>query len=120
MQSGKHRKLVDDEKFTHEELLLMDEQDAAYLTHKQVVEQKVHHCERTPLSTHAHPQRRNVFFLKKIPNSLVQKVERLKGSLHGLTSSRPNKHIVFVDTPDEVQSFDPVQYFDTLPETVSR
>lgn len=40
-QDGKHRKLIDEEKFSHDELLLMDNQDAAYLTHHQLIEERV-------------------------------------------------------------------------------
>ena len=50
----------------------------------------------------------------------MQKVEKLKSTLHGLGAAKANKHIVFVDTPDQVQQFDAVEYFDTLPEAVER
>ncbi len=52
----------------------------------------------------------------------VQKIERLKGSLHfiGAAPKAPNQHTVFVDSQDEVKGFDPAQYFNTPKELLGR
>jgi U3 small nucleolar RNA-associated protein 11 len=77
---------------------------------------------------------------------LCQKIERLRGSLHGLATTvvdeanddddndddddgdngaakkvvSRGKHTVFVDDEHAVESFDPVKFFDTVPEAVNR
>ncbi len=47
-------------------------------------------------------------------------MERLKSSLQFAPEAeiKRGKHIVFVDTAEEVESFDPVVYFDTVPEAL--
>jgi len=54
---------------------------------------------------------------------IVQKIEKLRQSLHCLeapATERTNKHTVFVDSMEEAVQFDPVKYFDTVPELVDR
>ncbi|RIA97323.1 small-subunit processome [Glomus cerebriforme] len=67
-----------------------------------------------------------------------KKIEKLEGELHfiesesirdemeiddkikeKIKSSQP-QHIIFVDSPEEVKTFDPVKHFNTLPELVNR
>ena len=56
----------------------------------------------------------------------VKKIEKLQSSLHFLENDHPDntirkrKHTIFVDTKEEADNFDPVQYFDTVPELVDR
>ena len=50
----------------------------------------------------------------------VQRIERLKSSLHMLSAEPVNTHTVFVDDADEVEAFDPAAYFDTDPALVTR
>ena len=67
----------------------------------------------------------------------VKKIDQLRGSLHGLSHTLPDdadnddaddddarvkraKHTVFVDDERELEAFDPVQHFDTVPEAVNR
>jgi len=50
-----------------------------------------------------------------------QKIERLQNTLHFLDpNARPNKHTVFVDSFDQALTFNPGEYFNTLPELVNR
>lgn len=48
------------------------------------------------------------------------KMERLKSTLHLLSDAPKNTHTVFVDSAEEVASFDPAKHFDTLPRMMSR
>ncbi len=51
---------------------------------------------------------------------VLQKIERLRSSLHGLSGKSQNQHAIFVDTPEEVKAFDAANFFDTAPELVDR
>ena len=53
-------------------------------------------------------------------NEFFQHAEKLRSSLHQLDGKQRNEHLVFVDNEDEVEKFDPVDYFDTVPELVDR
>eukprot|EP01118_Nematostelium_gracile_P002740 TRINITY_DN13027_c0_g1_i1.p1 TRINITY_DN13027_c0_g1~~TRINITY_DN13027_c0_g1_i1.p1 ORF type:complete len:149 (-),score=57.79 TRINITY_DN13027_c0_g1_i1:10-405(-) len=44
----------------------------------------------------------------------------MKDNLHVLTEKPKNKHTVFVETKEEEEEFDPVEYFQTIPEAVDR
>lgn len=48
------------------------------------------------------------------------KIEKLKENLHLLGKSKVNKHTVFVDSEQDVASFDPSQHFDTPAELLDR
>lgn len=50
----------------------------------------------------------------------TKKIERLGSSLHLLSNAPSNTHTIFVDTAEEVASFDPAKHFDTAPELMSR
>jgi len=44
---------------------------------------------------------------------------RNKDGLH-LLSSKPKAHTIFVDSKEEAEAFDPIEYFDTVPEALER
>jgi U3 small nucleolar RNA-associated protein 11 len=53
----------------------------------------------------------------------AKKIEKLQSNLHfidPLSSSEKRKHTIFVDTPEEADTFDAARYFDTLPDLVGR
>lgn len=50
----------------------------------------------------------------------LRKAERLKENLHLIGDKSKRKHITFVDTKDELESFDVAKHFDTAPEFVDR
>jgi U3 small nucleolar RNA-associated protein 11 len=53
----------------------------------------------------------------------VKKIEKLRSNLHFIdpsSASEKRKHTIFVDTPDEANTFDAARHFDTLPELVGR
>lgn len=52
----------------------------------------------------------------------LKKIERLKASLHLLDvpDKPPNKHVVFVDTKKEAETFDAAKFLDTHPDLVDR
>lgn len=55
----------------------------------------------------------------------LKTIEKLKGALHGLAAPVPHstggpQHTVFVDTAADVRHFDPVKFFDTVPELADR
>lgn len=52
--------------------------------------------------------------------TFVQKIERLQSSLHFLDAPAQNKRTIFVDEDEEKESFDPVEYYDTVPEGLNR
>ena len=54
------------------------------------------------------------------PEVLLQRVERLRDSLHFIGSSAPRSHIVFVDDAASARTFSAQQHFDTLPELLGR
>lgn len=49
-----------------------------------------------------------------------RKVEKLKKNLHFIGEGRPKTHKLFVDTPEDIESFDAAKYLDTVPELVDR
>jgi U3 small nucleolar RNA-associated protein 11 len=44
----------------------------------------------------------------------------MKSRLHGISENNENKHVIFVENEEEVEEFDPVEYFDTIPEALDR
>lgn len=50
----------------------------------------------------------------------LRKAERLKENLHLIGDKSKRKHITFVDTKEELESFDVAKHFDTAPELVNR
>ncbi|CAH0485403.1 unnamed protein product [Peronospora farinosa] len=50
----------------------------------------------------------------------LRKAEKLNRGLHFVDAPKSNKHIVFVDHQQEVDTFDVAQHFDTAPELVDR
>lgn len=51
----------------------------------------------------------------------MKKIDRLKQDLHFIGAEEPKrKHIIFVETEEEAENFDPVEYFHTTPEFVNR
>ncbi|KAG9414136.1 UTP11-like, U3 small nucleolar ribonucleoprotein [Aphanomyces cochlioides] len=50
----------------------------------------------------------------------LAKASKLSASTHFIDAEKRNTHQIFVDSVDEVRSFDPAQHFDTLPELVDR
>ena len=48
------------------------------------------------------------------------KIEKLRSSLHIIGQKQVNKHTIFVETPDDLKSFDPKEYFSTTEEFVER
>eukprot|EP01104_Vermistella_antarctica_P012996 TRINITY_DN3858_c0_g1_i1.p1 TRINITY_DN3858_c0_g1~~TRINITY_DN3858_c0_g1_i1.p1 ORF type:complete len:235 (-),score=66.33 TRINITY_DN3858_c0_g1_i1:45-749(-) len=98
-QGGVHVK-EREEKYSNEELHLMKSQDLTYVEMKKTEEMK--------------------------------RIEKLSANLHCFdedfsddesgpsSSSSSRRHIVFVDNEKEAESFDAAEYFDTLPELVSR
>lgn len=50
----------------------------------------------------------------------LRKAERLNQSLHFIDAPKDNKHIVYVDSSKDVETFDPVDHFDTVPELVDQ
>eukprot|EP00727_Mastigamoeba_balamuthi_P006534 m51a1_g2500 hypothetical protein (242) ;mRNA; r:124837-125650 len=48
-----------------------------------------------------------------------RRAERIRASLHGLSAPAANKHVVFMESADDVQKFDAAEYFDTAPELVN-
>jgi len=44
----------------------------------------------------------------------------MQGNLHLLSNKPINTHTIFVDSKEEVEEFDPVEYFNTIPEAVER
>jgi len=90
-QDGRHVIPQAEEKFTQEQLQIMKTQDLKYVQKKLNMETK--------------------------------KIERLQANLHLLNDDDgppPNTHTIFVDSAEEVASFDPVKHFDTAPEFVTR
>jgi len=45
-----------------------------------------------------------------------KKVESLKSELHMINFPKKNTHQIFVENEEEFKNFDPVEYFDTVPE----
>ncbi|KAF1325874.1 U3 small nucleolar rna-associated protein, partial [Globisporangium splendens] len=51
----------------------------------------------------------------------LRKAEKLNERLHFIDAAgKSNKHVVFVDSKDEVESFDVAEHFDTVPELTDR
>jgi len=50
----------------------------------------------------------------------MKKIEKLQDSLHCLATKPVNTHTIFVDTVEDAEQFDPVEYFHTIPEAVER
>jgi U3 small nucleolar RNA-associated protein 11 len=50
----------------------------------------------------------------------MRKAERLKGELHIIGDRNPRVHRTFVESSQELQNFDLVSHFDTVPELVER
>lgn len=50
----------------------------------------------------------------------LQKLERLKESLHFIGMAPQNKHTVFVEDPKEAKTFNPEEYFGTSKELLNR
>uniref|UniRef100_K3WAT9 U3 small nucleolar RNA-associated protein 11 n=1 Tax=Globisporangium ultimum (strain ATCC 200006 / CBS 805.95 / DAOM BR144) TaxID=431595 RepID=K3WAT9_GLOUD len=51
----------------------------------------------------------------------LRKAEKLNEGLHFIDAAgKDNKHVVFVDSKDEVESFDVAKHFDTVPEIADR
>lgn len=48
------------------------------------------------------------------------KAKRMKESLHMIGETNPRSHMVFVDSEEAVDSFDPVAHFDTVPELLGK
>lgn len=44
----------------------------------------------------------------------------MEESLHQISAEPKNKHTIFVETKHEAEEFDPVKFFDTVPEAVDR
>ena len=58
-----------------------------------------------------------------IPLALLtskQKIDKLQASLHFLDAPPQNKRTIFVDNDDEIDKFDPVSYYNTVPEGLDR
>ena len=50
----------------------------------------------------------------------VKKLEKLQSELHFLGSTPRNNHTIFVDNAVELKTFDPLTYFNTVPELLNR
>ena len=50
----------------------------------------------------------------------LRKAEKLKSTLHRIGEKTPKLHQTFVDTEEEVDTFDAAKHFDTAPELVDR
>jgi U3 small nucleolar RNA-associated protein 11 len=47
-----------------------------------------------------------------------RRIEKLESSLQLTGAAMPKQHLVFLDSQEEAQTFDPTMHFDTLPELV--
>ena len=77
----------------------------------------------TPIYTHDELKlmaTQDVAYVTHRRSQEAKKLESLQNELHFLGSTSRNTHTVFVETPEQAKNFDPVTYFDTVPELVSR
>lgn len=98
----------------------MKTQDVSYLNLKAQQEAKVRascvdRLGDVPLQQQ-HQQPRPSFSFPDV----LQKVERMRSSLHMLGAARPSSHKVFVDGVAEAKKFRPEEFFDTAPELLDR
>ena len=96
-------------KYTQDELRLMKTQDVGYLTMKSQSERKK--LER---------MRDGLHMLKTAgPGRAVRGVDGYEAGASG-GSQHEKQHTIFVDSDDEVETFDPAQHFDTPAELLGR
>lgn len=63
----------------------------------------------------------DIGYLKMHEEIDKKKQEKMQSSLHFLEDKpRPKQHLIFVDTKEDAQQFDPAEHFDTLPEFLDR
>eukprot|EP01112_Ceratiomyxa_fruticulosa_P022519 TRINITY_DN8273_c0_g1_i1.p1 TRINITY_DN8273_c0_g1~~TRINITY_DN8273_c0_g1_i1.p1 ORF type:complete len:252 (+),score=47.32 TRINITY_DN8273_c0_g1_i1:150-905(+) len=64
----------------------------------------------------------NLNYISLVRNQESKQIEKLQSSLHFLSDNAPpqNKHTVFLSDDEEAEDFDPVKYFDTVPELITR
>ena len=64
------------------------------------------------------------FFIKYEPNGacviVLQRIEKLRDSLHFIGASAPRSHVVYVEDAAAVRGFSAEKHFDTAPELLWR
>jgi len=58
------------------------------------------------------------FTMKKTAET--KKIEKLQDNLHLLSKEPINTHTIFVESKEEAENFDPIKYFNTIPEGLNR
>ncbi|GJJ75543.1 U3 small nucleolar RNA-associated protein 11 [Entomortierella parvispora] len=102
------------EKFSHDFLKLLNTQDLNYVTQQRDIGKK--RIER---------MQQGLVLLDDDVHDEFAEEEEDEDMFGGSSSSsstiqKPKNHIVFVDTEEEVKTFDPAKHFDTAPELVHR
>ena len=96
--------------FDHEAQLLMKTQDLSYIKLK--VDQNNKKIDRLTNS--------NIFLKNNNNDNINDEKGIIQGEERNSSSDSTPNHIIFVDDEKGVQSFDPVVYFDTVPELIGR
>lgn len=84
---------------------------------KHIVERKQHDHSHAALMV---MKGQDINYLSHKLTTESKKIERIRGTLHGLSGQAQNEHHIFMSDPTDVKEFDAVEYFDTAPELVDR
>ncbi|KAF9179264.1 UTP11-like, U3 small nucleolar ribonucleoprotein [Haplosporangium sp. Z 767] len=101
------------EKFSHDFLKLLSTQDLNYVTQQRDIGKKRIERMQQGLVLLDDDVRDNA-------DDLDEDMDMFGSASSSKTIQKPKNHIVFVDTEEEVKTFDPVKHFDTAPELLHR